>query len=94
MSWAAHDVEGYEQCERVAVAAKLRSALAENGFDNLDSDTIDAVVETLQQEASKGEPLGVHNSAWDKLVDWSGNLLGQAEADYLMREAEPQGKGE
>ena len=83
MSWASHDVEGWDEVERNAVTARLKRALVDCGFEGLDTDTIEAVVFALQQEANEGNPIGRPNSPWAGLVDWSLKELSHAEADYF-----------
>ena len=85
MSWAANDVEGWDEVERNAVTNKLCKSLALCGFYGMDTETIDAVVWAIQSEASMGDPCGVHNSAWDKLVEWAKAEMPDAEANYCQR---------
>ena len=63
MSWASHNPEAYDEILKAGIANKLEKEAAENGFEDLDRDTITALVESIYQ-AKDG-------SVYTALISWS-----------------------
>ena len=53
MSWAANNVEAYDECERNAVVDLLAKSLVSNGFYMYDEMSLNAFVEVLQSDFPK-----------------------------------------
>ena len=79
MSWAAENPEKYDAILAEAVRDKLAKELKLSGFENMDPDTIAAIVEVLQTETSGAT---IHN-AWHNLTTWAGKEVTASEADHF-----------
>jgi len=75
MSWATHNVEAYEEIEKTGVINKIYKELKDNGFEDMDSDTVIAVVESLSQAKDR--------KPYYALLWWSNKEVSDAEADHF-----------
>ena len=82
MSWASHNPELYEQIEREGVQASLEKALHSCGFDEVDIDTVRAIIEVLSTEFPK---------VWDALTSAALKQISDAEADHWANIADARG---
>ena len=86
MSWAADNPEAYDEIERKGVAARIESEMQAEGFilEPHDYDTIRAIVETLQRNAS-GPTM---NNVWSQLTNWAEKDVVEAEADHFASQGD------
>ena len=87
MSWAADNPEAYDEIERVGVSTRIEQLLREEGFNVFDHDTVCAVVETLQRNAS-GPTI---NNVWGQLTAWAVKDVVEAEADHFASQGASNG---
>jgi hypothetical protein len=80
MSWAAHNVEAYDEILKKGIVTRLLKELNVNGFVAVDDDTINMLVESLQQ-AKDSKP-------YNALLDWSPKEVSDSEADYFASMAD------
>lgn len=74
MSWAAHNVEAYDEILKTGACSMLRKQLEGHGFEDMDGDTINAFVEVIYES---------HPVIWDELLKLSTREVVDAEADYF-----------
>ena len=75
MSWAADNVEAYDEILHRAIIARIQTELTANGFDSMCKDTITAVVESIADCTDTGP--------YDALLAWSQKQISECERDYF-----------
>ena len=75
MSWAVDNVEAYDEILHRAIIARIQTELESNGFEDMDTDAITAIVQSIS-ESKDSKP-------YNALLDWSIKQITESERDYF-----------